>query len=31
MAWELVITSAPRGLKPGSSGFCPVLATRGIP
>lgn len=31
MAWELVITSAPKGLKPGSSGFCPVLATRGIP
>lgn len=31
MAWELLITSAPRGLKPGSSGFCTVLATRGIP
>lgn len=31
MAWELSITSAPRGLKPGSAGFCPVSHTRGMP
>jgi len=31
MAWELSITSAPRGLKPGSAGFCPVSHTQGMP
>ncbi|MGQ9504086.1 MAG: GAP1-N2 domain-containing protein [Thermogutta sp.] len=31
MAWELSITSAPRGLKPGSAGFCPVAHTRTMP
>ncbi|MDR1493299.1 MAG: hypothetical protein LBT05_11340 [Planctomycetaceae bacterium] len=28
---ELVYTSAPRGLKPGSQGFCTVACTAGIP
>lgn len=28
---ELIYTSAPRGLKPGTSGFCTVMMTRGIP
>src|SRR5688572_13903049 len=31
MSWELVYTSVPQGLKPGSRGFCPVAMTRGIP
>ncbi len=31
MAWELSITSAPRGLNPACSGFCPVAQTRGMP
>lgn len=31
MSFELVYTSAPRGLREGSSGFCTVAATRGIP
>jgi len=31
MAWELSITSAPRGLKPGSAGFCPVAHTQNMP
>src|SRR5438105_218526 len=31
MAYELYYTSAPKGLKPGSSGFCTVAATAGIP
>ncbi len=31
MAWELVYTSAPRGLAEGSRGFCTVAATRGMP
>lgn len=31
MAMELVYTSAPRGLRPGSSGFCTVAMTAGMP
>lgn len=31
MAWELSITSAPHGLKPGRAGFCPVAHTRNMP
>src|SRR4051794_10543 len=31
MTHELLYTSAPRGLQPGSQGFCTVAATRGIP
>ena len=31
MAYELVYTSAERGLKPGTRGFCTVACTRGIP
>ena len=31
MSHELVYTSAPRGLKPGSRGFCTVLSTQGMP
>ena len=27
---ELLYTSAPRGLKPGSRGFCTVLSTQGM-
>lgn len=30
MTQELLYTSAPRGLKPGSSGFCTVASTRGM-
>lgn len=30
MSWELIYTSAPRGLKPGSRGFCTVACTQGI-
>jgi hypothetical protein len=30
-SYELCYTSAPRGLVPGSQGFCTVKATRGIP
>ncbi|MGL6226609.1 MAG: hypothetical protein ACRC10_08280 [Thermoguttaceae bacterium] len=30
MIQELIYTSAPRGLKPNSQGFCTVAATRGI-
>ena len=30
MALELIYTSAPRGLKPNTSGFCTVAATAGI-
>src|SRR4051812_13889182 len=31
MSHELLFTSAPRGLRPGSSGYCTVTATRGLP
>ncbi len=31
MSLELIYTSVPRGLKPGSQGFCTVASTRGIP
>jgi hypothetical protein len=31
MALELVYTSAERGLRPGTSGFCTVAMTRGLP
>ena len=31
MSHELLYTSAPRGLKPGSRGFCTVLSTQGMP
>lgn len=31
MGQELLYTSAPRGLKPGSRGFCTVLSTHGMP
>jgi hypothetical protein len=31
MNYELIYTSAPKGLKPGSSGYCTVAATEGIP
>lgn len=31
MALELCYTSAPKGLAPGSRGFCTVAATRGMP
>ena len=31
MSFELVYTSAPRGLRDGASGFCTVAATEGIP
>jgi hypothetical protein len=31
MAWELYYTSAPRGLRPGSRGFCTVARTQGMP
>lgn len=31
MIRELVYTSAPKGLKPGSQGFCTVVATKGLP
>jgi hypothetical protein len=31
MLWELCYTSVPRGLKPGSAGFCTVAATAGLP
>ena len=31
MSLELIYTSAPRGLKPGSSGFCTVAMTQGMP
>lgn len=31
MAQELLYTSAPRGLKSGSRGFCTVEATAGLP
>lgn len=31
MTQELIYTSAPRGLKPGSRGFCTVLSTQGMP
>jgi hypothetical protein len=30
MSQEIIYTSAPAGLKPGSRGFCTVAATRGI-
>ncbi len=30
MSHELIYTSAPRGLKPGSQGFCTVVSTQGI-
>ncbi len=30
MAYELMITSVPKGLKPGSYGFCPVVCTKGM-
>lgn len=31
MSFEVVYTSAPRGLQEGSSGFCTVASTKGIP
>jgi hypothetical protein len=31
VSFELVYTSAPRGLRDGASGFCTVAATEGIP
>ncbi|MCL4191087.1 MAG: hypothetical protein KJZ87_05035 [Thermoguttaceae bacterium] len=31
MSQELLYTSAPRGLKPGSRGFCTVMSTQGMP
>ena len=31
MTQELIYTSAPRGLKPGSHGFCTVAVTQGMP
>ncbi len=31
MAWELVYTSAPRGLTTGSTGFCTVAHSQGLP
>ena len=31
MSHELFYTSAPRGLRPGSNGYCTVSATRGLP
>ncbi|MBI5366543.1 MAG: hypothetical protein HZA54_05870 [Planctomycetes bacterium] len=31
MALELVYTSSPRGLRPGTSGYCTVACTRGMP
>ncbi len=31
MPHEILYTSAPRGLKPGSQGFCTVVSTMGIP
>ena len=31
MSQELLYTSAPHGLKPGSRGFCTVLSTQGMP
>ncbi len=31
MSQELIYTSAPRGLKPGSRGFCTVVSTFGMP
>lgn len=31
MALELIYTSSPRGLRPGSSGYCTVACTRGLP
>ena len=30
MSHEIIYTSAPQGLKPGSHGFCTVAATAGI-
>ncbi|QGQ25818.1 hypothetical protein F1728_25480 [Gimesia benthica] len=30
MSQEIVYTSAPKGLKPGSRGFCTVIATQGM-
>lgn len=30
MAWKLIYTSAVRGLRPGTRGFCTVAATRGL-
>lgn len=31
MIYEIVYTSAPSGLRPGSSGYCTVQSSRGIP
>ncbi len=31
MSLELIYTSAPKGLKPGSRGFCTVAMTQGLP
>ncbi len=31
MIYELIYTSAPAGLRPGSSGYCTVQSSRGIP
>ncbi|HEY4262665.1 MAG TPA: hypothetical protein VGM98_21075, partial [Schlesneria sp.] len=31
MSFEILYTSAPSGLRPGSSGYCTVLSSRGVP
>jgi hypothetical protein len=31
MSFEILYTSAPSGLRPGSSGYCTVLTSRGVP
>lgn len=31
MSHELIYTSAPKGLRPGSRGFCTVVSTQGLP
>ncbi len=31
MSFEILYTSAPSGLRPGSSGYCTVVSSRGIP
>ncbi|MCS7304553.1 MAG: hypothetical protein NZ602_05525 [Thermoguttaceae bacterium] len=31
MTQELIYTSAPRGLRPGTQGFCTVVSTQGMP
>jgi hypothetical protein len=31
MSFEILYTSAPSGLRPGSSGYCTVVSSRGVP